>query len=109
MKEVYLDNAATTKVDDSVVKEVEKYFSISYGNPSSSHLVGKEAKMAINEARETIAKSIGAKDKEIFFTSGGTESNNWALKGLFFANPNKNHILLQLRSIWALSGNYAEL
>ena len=93
MKTIYLDNAATTKVDDSVVKEINKYFTESYGNASSSHLIGKEAKRAIGEARETIAKSIGAKDEEIFFTSGGTESNNWALKGLFFANPGKNHII----------------
>lgn len=83
MKSIYLDNAATTKVDDSVVKEMNKYFSGSYGNASSSHLIGKEAKMAITEARGIIAKSIGAKDEEIFFTSGGTEANNWALKGLF--------------------------
>jgi len=92
-KEIYLDNAATTRVDDSVVKEISKYSSESYGNASSSHLIGKEAKRAINEARETIAKSIGAKDEEIFFTSGGTEANNWALKGLFFANPNRKHII----------------
>jgi len=93
MKSIYLDNAATTRVDDAVVKEMSKYFSDSYGNASSSHLVGKEAKRAISEAREIIAKSIGAKDEEIFFTSGGTEANNWALKGLFFANPGKNHIV----------------
>ena len=54
----------------------------------------EEAKRAISEARETIAKSIGAKEEEIFFTSGGTESNNWALKGLFFTHPDKNHIIV---------------
>lgn len=94
MKTVYLDNAATTRVDDSVVKEMNKCFSESYGNPSSSHLIGKEAKRAVEEARETIAKSIGAREDEIFFTSGGTEANNWALKGLFFANPEKNHVIV---------------
>ncbi len=93
MKIIYLDNAATTRMDDSVIKEVNKYFSEKYGNPSSSHLMGKEAKRAISEAREIIANSIGAKEDEIFFTSGGTEANNWALKGLFFAHPEKNHII----------------
>jgi cysteine desulfurase len=93
MKTIYLDNAATTRVDDSVVKEMSKYFNERYGNASSTHLIGKEAKMALNEAREVIAKSIGAKDEEIFFTSGGTEANNWTMKGLFFANPKKKHII----------------
>ncbi|MFH1365547.1 MAG: cysteine desulfurase family protein [archaeon] len=94
MKSIYLDNAATTRVDDSVIKEMNKYHSESYGNASSSHLMGKESKRAISEAREVIAKSIGARDDEIFFTSGGTEANNWALKGLFFANPGKRHIIV---------------
>lgn len=93
MKIIYLDNAATTRMDDTVIKEVNKYFSESYGNPSSSHLMGKEAKRAISEAREIISNSIGAQEDEIFFTSGGTEANNWALKGLFFAHPEKNHII----------------
>jgi cysteine desulfurase len=93
MKSIYLDNAATTKLDDAVLKEMNKYHSDIYGNPSSSHLMGKEAKRAISEAREIIAKSIGAKDDEIFFTSGGTEANNWTFKGLFFSNPNKRHII----------------
>ncbi len=93
MKIIYLDNAATTRMDDAVIKEVNKYFSESYGNPSSSHPMGKEAKRAISEAREIIANSIGAREDEIFFTSGGTEANNWALKGLFFAHSEKNHII----------------
>ncbi len=93
MKTIYLDNAATTKVDDEVVKEMRKYHSDSYGNASSSHIIGQEAKRSISEAREIIAKSIGASEDEIFFTSGGTEANNWALKGLFFANPSKKHII----------------
>ena len=97
MKQIYLDNAATTKVDEKVVKEMLPYFSEKFGNASSQHLVGQEAKRALEESRHVIAKSINAKDDEIIFTSGGTESNNLALKGLFFANKEsgtgKNHII----------------
>ncbi len=90
----YLDNAATTKVDEKVLKTMLPYFNTHYGNASSMHLEGSEAKKALELSRKTIAKSINAKTSEIFFTSGGTESNNWALKGLFWQNyPNKNHII----------------
>ena len=90
---IYLDNAATTKVDESVLKKMKTYFDEKYGNASSLHSLGQEAKLALEESREVIAKSINAKVDEIVFTSGGTESNNLALKGLFFANPDKNHIV----------------
>ena len=93
MKTVYLDNGATTKVDPEVVKAMSPYFIEKYGNASSTHHKGQEVKMAMEEARHVIAKSIGAKDNEIFFTSSGTESNNWALKELFFSNPDKKHII----------------
>ncbi|MDD5192746.1 MAG: cysteine desulfurase family protein [Candidatus Nanoarchaeia archaeon] len=97
MRNIYLDNAATTKVDEKVVREMLPYFTEKYGNASSQHLVGQEAKRALQESRHVIAKSINAKDDEIIFTSGGTESNNLALKGLFFANKEagteKNHII----------------
>ncbi len=93
MKQIYLDNAATTKVDDKVLKSMLPYFTKRYGNASSQHLIGQEAKRALEESRHIIAKSIGAKDDEIIFTSGGTESNNLALKGLFFSHPEKNHII----------------
>ena len=95
MKTIYLDNAATTKVDEKVIKEMLPYFSEKYGNASSQHLVGQEAKRALEESRHIIAKSINAKDDEIIFTSGGTEANNLALKGLFFANKEngKKHII----------------
>ncbi len=94
-KTIYLDNAATTKVDDEVLKVMLPYFSEKFGNASSQHLVGQEAKRALEESRDIIAKSIGAKRDEIIFTSGGTEGNNFTLKGLFFANRNsgKNHII----------------
>ena len=92
--EIYLDNAATTKVDKRVVESMIPYYNEKYGNPSSSHLKGEEAKRAIQESREVIAKQIGAKYKEIIFTGSGTESNNLAIKGLFFKNyPEKNHII----------------
>ena len=93
MKQIYLDNAATTAVDSAVVKAMEPYFTEKYGNASSQHLIGQEAKRDLDEARHTIAKSINARDEEIIFTSGGTESNNLVLKGLFFQNPDKKHII----------------
>jgi len=89
MKSIYLDNAATTKVDEKVVEAMLPYFTDKYGNASSQHLIGQEAKRALEESRHIIAKSIGAKDDEIIFTSSGTESNNLVLKGLFFENKNK--------------------
>lgn len=93
-KLIYFDNAATTKVDNEVVKEMIPYFTEKFGNASSVHEKGQEAKDAMNKARKIIANSINAKSSEIYFTSGGTESNNWALKGLFFENyPEKNHII----------------
>ncbi len=94
MKQIYLDNAATTRVDDEVLKAMLPYFNEKYGNASSVHFKGQEAKAALEKNRNIIAKSIGAKPHEIIFTSGGTESNNLALKGLFFANyPGKDHII----------------
>ena len=93
MKTIYLDNAATTKTDDSVIKVMNLYNREKYGNASSVHLMGQEAKRALEESRHVIAKSIGAKDQEIYFTSGGTESNNWAIKETFFRNNCKGHII----------------
>jgi cysteine desulfurase len=95
LKEIYLDNAATTRVDEKVLKAMIPFFDKKYGNASSSHGFGKQAKEAIENAREIIAKSINANKEEIYFTSGGTESNNWALKELFFAySPSgKKHII----------------
>jgi len=93
MKPIYLDNAATTQVDEKVLKAMLPYFSEKYGNASSQHVIGQEAKRALEESRGTIAKSIGAKHDEIIFTGSGTESNNLVLKGLFFSNVGKNHII----------------
>ncbi len=78
---VYLDNSATTRLDDEVLKEMIPYFSEIYGNASSLHAFGREALEAVDKSRETIASLLGAYPNEIYFTSGGTESDNWALKG----------------------------
>ena len=94
MKKIYLDNGATTMIDSRVIEVIKPYFNQKYGNPSSTHSLGQEAKIALEKARKTIAKSIKAKPEEIIFTSGGTESNNFALKGIAFANKDKgNHII----------------
>jgi len=90
---IYLDNAATTKIDPEVMKVVRKYSEEKFGNASSLHTLGLEAKKALENSRKVIAKSINAKSQEIIFTSGGTESNNLAIKGIFFANPEKNHFI----------------
>ena len=89
-KLIYLDNAATTRVDDEVLKTMLPYFSEKFGNASSTHFKGQEAKNALEDSRRTIAKSIGAKSQEIYFTSGGTEANNLAIKGLYFWNQENN-------------------
>jgi cysteine desulfurase len=94
MKTIYFDNAATTRVDDEVLAIMSPYFNERYGNASSTHFAGQEAKNALEHSRKVIARAIGAKPHEIVFTSGGTEANNLAVKGLFYANyPQKNHII----------------
>lgn len=90
---IYLDNAATTFLAEEVKKEIASKFGL-FGNPSSRHSIGKESKIEIEKARDKIAKFIGAKQEEIIFTSGATESNNFALKGVALANPNKKHIII---------------
>ena len=94
--QVYLDNAATTRVDDNVVKAMLPYYTEKYGNASSPHSLGQEAKQALEESRAAIANAIGASSDEIVFTSGGTESNNLAIKGIAFSAKKEkrgNHII----------------
>ncbi|HAA65051.1 MAG TPA: cysteine desulfurase NifS [Thermoanaerobacter sp.] len=94
MDRIYLDNAATTPVDKRVLEAMLPYYSDVFGNPSSLHSHGQEAKKAIEEAREKVAKALGADSEEIYFTSGGSESDNWALKGVAYALKEKgNHII----------------
>ena len=95
MKRIYLDSASTTMPDESVIAEMMPYLTEKYGNSSSIHALGKSAKVALEDSRDIIADFIGAKPKEVFFTAGGTESNNFALKGISFAhlNSGSNHII----------------
>lgn len=91
---IYLDNAATTKTDEEVVKAMLPYFTENYGNASSVYEFGNKNKIVIEEARETIAKAINAKPQEIYFTAGGSESDNWALKATAEAYRQKGkHII----------------
>ena len=85
----YFDNAATTKVKKEVVDKMFPYFVESYGNPSSLYTLGRTAKVGIEEARKHVANLINCEKNEIYFTSGGTESDNTALKGIMHVNKNK--------------------
>ena len=91
---IYLDNAATTKTAPEVVEAMLPYFSELYGNPSSIYSIAAKSKEAVTKGREQIAAVLGAKPEEIYFTAGGSESDNWALKATFEAYKNKgNHII----------------
>jgi cysteine desulfurase len=92
MRTVYLDNAATTRLDDRVLEAMLPFMRDEFGNANSIHHAGRKASVAVEEAREKIAAFIGAKPSEIIFTSGGTESNNSAIKGVLKATP-KRHII----------------
>ena len=93
-RRIYLDHAATTAVDKRAVEKMLPYYTEVYGNANSQHFFGREAAEAVDEARDTIAKIIGALPGEIYFTSGGTESDNWAVKGAALANQSKGkHII----------------
>lgn len=93
-KRIYVDNAATTKVAPEVVEAMLPYFTENFGNPSSIYAEGREAKKAIERAREQVAKAIGADPKEIYFTGSGSEADNWALRSTAKALKSKgNHII----------------
>ncbi|VVB62011.1 Cysteine desulfurase IscS 2 [uncultured archaeon] len=89
MKRIFMDNASTTKVDPEVLNTMLPYFTEYYGNPSSIHAFGREARKAVDTARTNIADLISAKDDEIIFTAGGTESDNLAIKGISYLNKEK--------------------
>ena len=92
---VYADNAATTPVSQTVLNAMLPYYTEKYGNPSSLYAVGREAKKALEEARENVANHLGELPNEIFFTSGGSEADNWAIKGVAheLAKKGKKHII----------------
>lgn len=94
---IYLDNAATTKTAPQAVEAMLPYFFEQYGNPSAVYSLGSSAKKAINRAKRTIAGAIGAKQEEIYFTSGGTEADNWALKAAAGACAGKGRHIITTR------------
>ncbi|NLM21152.1 MAG: cysteine desulfurase NifS [Peptococcaceae bacterium] len=94
MRRIYLDHSATTPVDPEVAELIMKYYLEYYGNPSSVHFYGRQVKKAVEEAREQVAQLIGAQPGEIFFTSGGTESDNLAIQGTARARGNRGKHLI---------------
>jgi len=90
---IYADNAATTKLDETAFDAMKPFLLEEYGNPSQPYSLSRAPKQAIRDARETIAACIGAKPEEIYFTSGGTESNNWAIKGSAFSDADKRAMI----------------
>ena len=86
---VYADNAATTQLDLEAFEAMKPFLLTNYGNASQPYSFSRTAKKALKESRETIAKCIGASPEEIYFTSGGTESDNWVIKGSAFSDPLK--------------------
>lgn len=93
-KRVYFDYAATTPMKKEVLEEMLPFFNIEFGNPSSIHSFGRQGKSVLDTARDKVAKTLNAKSDEIFFTGGGSEADNWAIKGVAFANKAKGkHII----------------
>lgn len=94
MNMIYLDNAATTPIDPRVMDAMLPWLGENYGNPSSVHEAGRKAKVMLEDTRDLFAAFIGARSSEIYFTSGGTEANNYAIKGsAFYNHGKKNHII----------------
>ena len=85
MKKIYMDYSATTPVKKEVLDEMIPYFTEHFGNASSAHSYGREVKSALTKARGQVANLINAKENEIYFTAGGTESDNWAIQGVAFS------------------------
>ena len=94
MNNVYFDNSATTKTDERVIEAMMPYITENYGNPSSIYKIGRENRKAVEEAREQVAKALKCESNEIYFTNGGSESDNTAIRGIAYAYKNKgNHII----------------
>lgn len=93
-KRIYMDNAATTRVKQEIIEEMLPFFTENYGNPSSIYALGGKSKSAVEKARGQVAEALNADKKEIYFTGGGSESDNWAIKGVALKNKDKgNHII----------------
>ena len=90
---IYLDHAATTPVRDDVLAAMLPYFSASYGNASGGYRLARDARQAIDTARGEVARAVGAARSEVYFTSGGSEADSWALLGVASAHPEKRHII----------------
>jgi cysteine desulfurase len=109
-RDIYLDYAATTFLRKEAFKAMEPYMSEIYGNPSSLHDFGAKARQAIEDSRADIAQVFHVKPEEIFFTSGGTESDNWAISGIAFANRKKgNHIITSKIEHPAVTNSFKQL
>jgi cysteine desulfurase len=115
MDRIYLDNSATTRVDKRAADTVYEYMTEKFGNPSSAHSYGQEAKYALDDAREKIAKVINATVSEIYFTSGGTEADNWALRGIadqYLDHGKPVHVItteFEHSAVYAMCKYYAKL
>ena len=110
MKEIYLDHSATTRVDERVLQKMLPYFTEIYGNANSQHGYGREALKGVDWARDTIAELINCHPSEVYFTSGGTESDNWALKGIAGAYKEKGkHIIISAIEHAAMIASCKEL
>lgn len=94
MTGIYMDNAATTRVTEPVFEAMKPYFCTVFGNPSSVHTYGREARKALENARRQVAQALNAKPAEIYFTGCGTESDNWAIRGAAYAKKDSRcHIV----------------
>ncbi|MFQ5722674.1 MAG: aminotransferase class V-fold PLP-dependent enzyme, partial [Candidatus Aminicenantales bacterium] len=91
---IYLDNNATTPLDPQVAAKIAEFAREHFGNPSSLYPIGREVKDMVNEARQTIAKALGASRSEIIFTGSGTEADNFAIRGVLDAHPDKNEFII---------------
>ena len=90
---IYLDNNATTQIAPEVFEAMRPFLEASFGNPSSAHAAGRAAREAVEAARESVARLLGASTSEIVFTSGGTESDNWAIRGALAMDRGKRQIV----------------
>lgn len=108
-KVIYLDNAATTPLDERVLTAMTPYLTGIYGNANSVHSVGRKAVDGLDNARETVAGILGANFNEIYFTSGGTEGNNWALRGAFLERGSKNKLVISAIEHAAVLSTASEL